>query len=212
MTAPPLDSKPIIFSGGPILTMAEPLRVEAITVLGDRILRAGSLEDCRAAAGRDREERDLSGRTLMPGFVDGHTHPLMLGHTQTWLEVSPRVAPSIPALIAALHDQAHQLSPGVPLRAFGFDPRVTEELREPLAAELDVAATDREVYIMNVSGHGGSLNTLGLATHRITAETPDPRRRPSGRHPHGPPNRLVPDAARPLLTGGNRGEIGHQRP
>jgi len=94
MTAPPLDSKPIIFSGGPILTMAEPLRVEAITILGDRILRAGSLEDCRAAAGRDREERDLSGRTLMPGFVDAHTHPLMLGQTQTWLDVSPRVAPS----------------------------------------------------------------------------------------------------------------------
>src|SRR5437016_10654747 len=107
MTAPPLDSKPIIFSGGPILTMAEPLRVEAITILGDRILRAGSLEDCRAAAGRDREERDLSGRTLMPGFVDAHTHPLMLGQTQTVLVVSPRVAAAMLALRAARRDQAH---------------------------------------------------------------------------------------------------------
>ena len=212
MTAPPLDSKPIIFSGGPILTMAEPLRVEAITILGDRILRAGSLEDCRAAAGRDREERDLSGRTLMPGFVDAHTHPLMLGQTQTWLDVSPRVAPSIPALIAALHEQAHQLSPGVPLRAFGFDPRVTEELREPLAAELDVAATDREVYIMNVSGHGGSINTFGLATHGITADTPDPRGGRIGRHPDGRPNGLVMDAACDLLTGEAGVKIGNHGP
>src|SRR5438132_202781 len=212
MTAPPLDSKPIIFSGGPILTMAEPLRVEAITILGDRILRAGSLEDCRAAAGRDREERDLSGRTLMPGFVDAHTHPLILGQTQTWLDVSPRVAPSIPALIAALHDQAHQLSPGVPLRAFGFDPRVTEELREPLAAELDVAATDREVYIMNVSGHGGSINSFGLATHGITADTPDPRGGRIGRHPDGRPNGLVMDAACDLLTGEAGVKIGNHGP
>ena len=84
-----MESRAVVFSGGPILTMADPLRVEAITVLGDRIVRAGSLEDCRTAAGHDREERDLSGRTLMPGFVDAHTHPLMLGQTQTWLDVSP---------------------------------------------------------------------------------------------------------------------------
>src|SRR5205823_10498454 len=63
-----LGSKPIVFSGGPILTMADPLRVDALTVQGDRIVWAGTLEDCRAFAGSDREEHDLAGRTLMPGL------------------------------------------------------------------------------------------------------------------------------------------------
>src|SRR5207244_11927027 len=94
--------KPIVFSGGPILTMADPLHVDALTVEGDRIVWAGTLEDCRASAGIDREEHDLAGRTLMPGFVDAHCHPLMLGQTQSWVDIGPRIAPSIDALIAVL--------------------------------------------------------------------------------------------------------------
>src|SRR5438105_3741123 len=100
--------------------MADPLRVDALTVEGDRIVWAGTLEDCRASAGSDRQEHDLAGRTLMPGFVDAHCHPLMLGQTQSWVDVRPAVAPSIPALLARLKDQARRLPPGVPLRAFGY--------------------------------------------------------------------------------------------
>ena len=206
------EAKPVVFTGGPILTMAKPLRVEAITVVGDRIRCAGSLDECRQAAGHDREERDLGGRTLMPGFVDAHTHPLMLGQTQSWLDVGPRVAPSIPALVAVLHDRAQHLPPGVPLRAFGFDHRVTEELHEPLASDLDVAATDREIYVMNVSGHGGSINSFGLAAHGITAQTPDPRGGRLGRNSDGTPNGIVMDAACDLLTGPDGVKIGNHGP
>lgn len=212
MRAAPVDSRPLVLSGGPILTMADPLRVEAVTVVGDRIRWVGSLDECRAAAGHDRAEYDLVGRTLMPGFVDAHTHPLMLGQVQSWLDVSPRIAPSIPALVAALHEKAKQLPRGVPLRAFGFDARVTEELREPLAAELDVAATDREIYVMNISGHGGTLNSFGLAAHSITAATPDPLGGRLGRHPDGTPNGLVMDAACDLLTGPGGVKIGNHGP
>ena len=212
MRAAVLDSRPLVLSGGRILTMADPLRVEAVTVVGDRIRCIGSLEECRAAAGQDREEHDLAGRTLMPGFVDAHAHPLMLGQVQSWLDVTPRIAPSIPALVAALHARSQQLPAGVPLRAFGFDPRVTEELREPLAAELDVAATDREIYVMNISGHGGSVNSFGLAAHGITAATPDPRGGRLGRHPDGTPNGLVMDAACDLLTGPDGVKIGNHGP
>jgi predicted amidohydrolase YtcJ len=208
----PLDSRPLVLTGGPILTMADPLRVEAVTIVGDRIRCVGSLEECRAAAGRDRDEHDLAGRTLMPGFVDAHTHPLMLGQVQSWLDVTPRIAPSIPALVAALHEKAQELPPGVPLRAFGFDPRVTEELREPLAAELDVAAADREIYVMNISGHGGAVNSFGLAAHAITTATPDPRGGRLGRHPDGSPNGLLMDAACDLLTGPDGVKIGNHGP
>jgi predicted amidohydrolase YtcJ len=190
-----------VVTGGPILTMSDPARVEAVAVVDGRIRWAGSLELCRAAAGHDREEHDLNGNTLMPGFVDAHTHPLMLGQTQSWVDVSPRVAPSIDALVAELREWAHELPPGVPLRAFGFDHRATAELREPRAADLDRAATDREIYVMNVSGHGGTINSFGLTAHGITAETPDPNGGTIGRHPDGRPDGLVMDAACDLLTG-----------
>src|SRR5438552_857367 len=131
--------------------MADPLRVEAMTIRDDRIIVVGSLEDCRTVAGADRVEHDHAGRTLIPGFVDAHCHPLMLGQTQSWLDVSPAVAPSIPALIARLKDQARRLPPGVPLRAFGYDYRRLDERRHPRARDLDHAATDRAIYVMIVS-------------------------------------------------------------
>jgi predicted amidohydrolase YtcJ len=207
-----VTSRPIVFSGGPILTMAEPLRVEALAVTGDRILCVGSLEDCRTVAGADRVERDLGGRTLIPGFVDAHCHPLMLGQTQSWLDVSPSVAPSIAALIGRLETHARRLPPGVPLRAFGYDYRRLDERRHPLARDLDRAATDREIYVMNVSGHGGSINSFGLAAHGITARTPDPRGGEIGRYPDGTPNGLLWDAACDLLTGVDGVKIGNHGP
>ena len=201
-----------MFSGGPILTMAEPLRVDALTIVGDRIGWAGTLEECRAIAGPDHVEHDLAGRTLMPGFVDAHCHPLMLGQTQSWLNVGADVAPSIPALVALLREGARQLPPGAPLRAFGYDYRRLSERRHPLAEDLDRAATDREIYTMNVSGHGGSINSFGLRAHGITAKTPDPRGGEIGRHPDGTPNGLLLDAACDLLTGAEGVKIGNHGP
>jgi predicted amidohydrolase YtcJ len=181
--------------------MADPLRVDALTIQGDRIVWAGTLEDCRAVAGSDREECDLASRTLMPGFVDAHCHPLMLGQTQSWVDIGPRVSPSIDELVVLLAEHARRLPPGVPLRAFGYDYRRLAERRQPLASDLDRAATDREIYVMNVSGHGGCVNSFGLKAHGITAQTPTPAGGEIGRDRDGTPNGLLWDAACDLLTG-----------
>ena len=173
---------------------------------------AGTLEDCRALAGRDREERDLTGRTLMPGFVDAHCHPLMLGQTQSWVDIGPRVAPSIDALVALLAEHARRMPPGVPLRAFGYDYRRLEERRQPLAADLDRAANDREIYVMNVSGHGGCVNSFGLKAHGISARTSTPAGGEIGRNPDGAPNGLLWDAACDLLTGADGVKIRNHGP
>jgi predicted amidohydrolase YtcJ len=70
------DSASIIFHNGVILTMeAEPL-ASAIAVKGEYILAVGSDEDMLAYAGPGTKLIDLDGRTLMPGFVDAHTHIL----------------------------------------------------------------------------------------------------------------------------------------
>jgi predicted amidohydrolase YtcJ len=204
--------KPIVFSGGPILTMADPFRVEALTIQGERIVWAGTLEECRTVAVSDREERDLAGRTLMPGFVDAHCHPLMLGQTQSWVDIGPRVAPSIDELVARLAEHARRLPPGVPLRGFGYDARRMAERRHPVASDLDRAATDREIYVMNVSGHGGAVNSFGLRARGITARTPTPAGGEIGRNPDGTPNGLLWDAACDLLTGDDGVKIRNHGP
>src|SRR6476660_457884 len=106
------DPDPVVLAGGPILTMADPERVEAVAIRGDRILHAGSLVDCRAVAGERPEERDLGGLVLMPGFADAHIHPLMYGQTASWTDVGPQRASSIEVLVELLAAISANLQPG----------------------------------------------------------------------------------------------------
>ena len=65
----------IIFHNGLILTMDEDLpQAEAIAISGEKITAVGSDEEILAGRQPDTTVVDLQGRTLMPGFVDAHTH------------------------------------------------------------------------------------------------------------------------------------------
>ena len=202
----------VLFAGGPIHPVAGPDLPQAVAVTGGVITEVGSLAGCRAALGRGHQEVDLAGATLVPGFVDAHCHPLMLGQTSSWVDVSPARAPDIPALVKLLRQQAAVLSPGEPLRAYGYNHRALPERRHPTAADLDGAATDREIYVMNQSGHGGVLNSAGLARCGITAGTPDIPGGHIGRYADGRPDGLVMDAACDLLTGEGGVKLGRHGP
>jgi ligand-binding sensor domain-containing protein len=74
--APP-PSPDIIFHNGMVLTMeADQPQVEAIAIQGERILALGSDEGILALRGPATQVIDLAGQTLLPGFIDGHTHVL----------------------------------------------------------------------------------------------------------------------------------------
>jgi len=65
----------VIFHNGTILTMeADQPQTQAIAIQGEKILAVGSNEEILALQGPTTQVVDLQGRTLMPGFVDAHTH------------------------------------------------------------------------------------------------------------------------------------------
>ena len=208
----PLDAEPLIFAGGPILTMGDPDRVEAVAIRGDRILHAGSLADCRAVAGERRQERDLGGRVLVPGFVDAHIHPLMLGQTTSWTDVGPERAPSIATLVAVLAESAARLAPDAPLWAYGYDQRQLSERRHPTADDLDRAAPGRAVYVMHASGHGAVVSTAALAQAGIGSATQDVPGGEIGRGAGGRPDGRLMDAAWDLALGPASVKIGRHGP
>jgi len=52
---------------------------EAIAIRGDKIVAVGSRAAVFAAAGSAAEKHDLHGRTLLPGLIDSHVHPVLGG-------------------------------------------------------------------------------------------------------------------------------------
>ena len=196
------DPAALLVAGGPIHTQGPEGTVEALAVRDGRVAHAGSLADARdALGGRASGEVDLAGRTVLPGFVDAHCHPVMYGQNLAWADVRPELAGDIDALVAALTGFAGRLRPGTPVRGFGYEHRRLAEVRHPTARDLDRVAEDREVYVMNASGHGGVVNTHTLRKYGITAGTPDPLGGRIGRHPGGEPNGELWDGACDLLTG-----------
>jgi predicted amidohydrolase YtcJ len=169
-----------IIRGGPIVTVnpAQPA-AEAVAIAGGKIVAVGAAADVMQHAGPTTAITDLGGKTLVPGFVDGHSHFWSLVDVQTQaLCASPPMGPcrTVADVIAALRavQERRHLGPGKFVMGFGYDPELLAEKRAPTKQELDAAFPDNPVVLVHVSGHGAMLNSKALATYDITAATPTP--------------------------------------
>ena len=185
-----------IIRGGPIVTVnaAQPA-AEAVAIAGGKIVAVGSEADVMALKGPGTVVTDLAGKTLVPGFVDGHSHFWSLVDVQTQaLCASPPAGPcrSVADVIASLKkvQERRQLGPGKFVMGFGYDPELLVEKRAPTRHELDAAFPENPVIVVHVSGHGAMLNSRALAAYGITAATPTPAggvigREPGSQEPNG---------------------------
>ncbi len=189
---------------------------EAFLVVGDRIRHVGTIDACRTAAAEagtlEPELVDLGDVTVVPGFIDAHAHPLMLGQMMSWVDCGPDKAGSIPEIVALLRAAADALPAGRPIRGYGYEQRNLAERRHPTRFELDEVATDREVYLMNASGHGGVVNSYTFELHGVTRDTPNPKGGEFFRDADGELTGELSDAACNVLTGLEGVKIGHHGP
>ena len=80
--------------------------VQAVVERGGRIVYAGNLARARKLAGPSATDRNLNGQTMLPGFIDAHSHSSMLMQVETGIDLDAGDAPprDIPALIEHLLD------------------------------------------------------------------------------------------------------------
>jgi predicted amidohydrolase YtcJ len=178
-----------IIRGGPIVTVnpAQPA-AEAVAIAAGRIVAVGTEAEVMRLADATTEVSDLAGKTLVPGFVDGHSHFCSLIDVLTQaLCASPPAGPcrSVADVIEALRQvkERRKLGPGKFVMGFGYDPELLAEKRAPTKQELDAAFPDNPVILVHVSGHGAMLNSRALATYDVTAATPTPAGGVIGREP-----------------------------
>lgn len=69
------ETADLLLVGGTVWTGDEEApRAEAVAISGERILQVGSEEEVHQHQGPDTRVLDVSGRFVMPGFIDNHTH------------------------------------------------------------------------------------------------------------------------------------------
>ena len=210
------NHEPYIVHAATIHTMDAECSGDAFVVESGWISFVGSVEEAKTFAterfGKSIAVRDLGQATIVPGFIDCHAHPLMYGQMMTWVDCSPEKAGSIPEIISLLAEAAKTLPANAPIRGYGYEQRNLAEKRHPTRFELDQVATDREVYVMNASGHGGVVNSYTLELHGVTKDTPNPLGGEFFRDADGELTGELSDAACNVLTGLSGVKIGHHGP
>ena len=195
--APAAPAERIIRGGAIVTVNPAQSTAEAVAIAGGKIIAVGSEADVMRHKGPATEVTDLAGKTLVPGFIDGHSHFCALVDVQTQaLCASPPAGPctTVADVIGQLKKiQARRnLGPGKFVMGFGYDPDLLTEKRAPTKQELDAAFPDNPVILVHVSGHGAMLNSKALAAYSITAATPTPPGGVIGREPgSNEPNGLV---------------------
>jgi predicted amidohydrolase YtcJ len=186
-----------IYHNGSILTMAgaEPTYVEALAVKDGKIAFAGSKSNALKMKGDVTKIVDLDGKTLLPGFIDGHSHYInsLLVADQCKLYAPPSgVGKDVPSIIAELKRYAaeRKILKGEMIMGYGYDDTVMPGGRLLNRDDLDEAFPDNPVRIEHVSMHGVVLNSLALKYYDINAETETPAggvivRKPGTKEPWG---------------------------
>ncbi|MEQ8954683.1 MAG: amidohydrolase, partial [Gammaproteobacteria bacterium] len=151
-------------------------RAQAFAVKGGRFVAVGSSEDIRNLAGARTEIIDAEGMTIVPGFIDAHSHPSGAGVNEL-VQVNADLR-SVAEIKDAIAERARTTPNGQWVRAFKYDDTKLAEGRPLNRFDLDEVAPDNPVVVGHRGGHTGVYNSTALAMAGITAETPDP---PGGR-------------------------------
>jgi hypothetical protein len=194
----PSDPKTVaeaIYFGGPIVTMndARP-NAEALAVKDGKILAVGSRSEIdKLHKGKSTRLADLGGKTLMPGFIDGHAHVGGFGSQAVGANL---LAPpdgtvnTIDEIVAKL--QSFAKGPDVGRTGWIFGLGYDDALlgRHPTREDLDKVSTTAPVIAVHISGHFSAMNSAGLKAVGISPDSKDPaggviRREADGRTPNG---------------------------
>jgi hypothetical protein len=170
-----------IYLSGNIITINDAApSAEALAVKDGKILAVGAKADVLKTKGDATKVVDLGGKTLLPGFVDGHGHFLNVGiQTATANLLSPPdgSVKNIAELQQVMRDYLAS-SPMVKTHGIvigmNYDDSQLTEHRHPNRHELDVISTELPVMTIHQSGHLGVLNSKALAQMGLTAESVDP--------------------------------------
>lgn len=140
---------------------------EAVGVKGNKIVFVGSTEDIMRIIDKDTQIIDLNGRTVMPGLIDTHFHPILNGFfgdniDSSIINIRHEQCASVGELLNILKEAVKIKKTGQWVSSMGYEPMFLEEKRHPTLQELDEIAPKNPIQCMHISGHISMYNSKAL--------------------------------------------------
>jgi len=155
----------VVFFNGKIVTLdAAGTFAGAVAVKAGKILQVGSAEEIKKLAGPPTRMVDLGGKTVVPGLIDAHCHPMeAMMMKETWVDCRYPQTPSVKQALINIADWAKKTPKGkwIFVACVSASENKFAEKRLPNKAELDAAAPDNPVLLANGT-HMGVANSAAL--------------------------------------------------
>ena len=199
------DNSPVkVYTHGTILTMSDAMpQAEAVAVKDGRILAVGTKEEVEKKISGRTETVDLEGKTMMPGFIDAHSHLALVGTKLALANMSNPPAGPITSIEdiqegfkAWIKKKNIRPGDGKIAAGWGYDHTQLVEHRHPTRDDLDKISKEIPIVLIHFSTHQCVLNSAALELFKIDANTPDPEGGRILRYPgSNKPNGILQEAA-----------------
>jgi predicted amidohydrolase YtcJ len=144
----------------------------AVATSGDTIVAVGSEAECEAAFEAGFELVDLGGGVLLPGFIDTHTHPVMMAYFNMNARLSD--AGSVADVQDLLRDAARNTAEGAWVTGLDFNDQNLTEKRMLTRHEIDAAVGEVPAVVVRYDGHMIIASTKAIEAAGVSSSTPDP--------------------------------------
>jgi predicted amidohydrolase YtcJ len=193
----PAADADLILYNGKIVTVDPNFSIrQAVAIKNGRIAAVGANQAIlKAERGPSTRVIDLGGRTVLPGLIDSHLHPLEAGLSEFREPLPP--LDSFAAIQDYIRAQARKTPKGQWIIVPRTFPTRLKELRMPTREVLDVAT---EHPVLFDASYVVVVNTLALKLSGITRDTPNPSHGEIVKDPNGEPNGILRNA-QSLLKG-----------
>ena len=175
-----------LYFNGDIITMTNQPMPQAVLCEDETIIATGDYEILKNYSDT---EIDLEGKTMLPAFIDGHSHFTTVANTLAIADLSETESiDEIKAVLNSFIENKGEIGEDEFVLGFGYDNNFFPGKKHPTKNDLDVICPDKPVVISHASGHMGVANTKALSIMGIDKNTPDPEGGRIGRNADGSPN------------------------
>lgn len=156
----------LIIKGGTIYTVESAPTVEAVAVKGDTIIYAGDLAGLSKYEGEQTKVIDLAGKTMTPGFIEGHGHFMGLGYNELNLDLMNIT--SYEEMVEKVKEAVAKAQPGQWIVGRGWHQDKWTKKPEKLIKGfqthqlLSEVSPNNPVFLRHASGHAGFANAKAM--------------------------------------------------
>lgn len=149
----------LVLFNGKIITVDQDFSIaQALAIKDGKLLAVGPDKEILKAFSNSTKRIDLKGRTVIPGIIEGHAHPIPASQSELFYKIPD--LHSIDELLTWIYNEAHSMQNGEWVIHPKFFATRMREMRQPTLVELDSVAPDIPVFLNG--SYAGMINTAAM--------------------------------------------------